>query len=215
MQALLRQRLREHRPRRDAPTSTSSRWSRCSIAASVRDPPCSAAAGQGRRLLQNIARGAIDAARRCYRETTKGSRSCPSTSESGSGAEASCARHLQWPRNNHDLEGISEDILPGRGHALQPPASFPSAARTIRWAHGYIGLTEAAGAFGGLTNVIDAEHFTDTEIVIEGTARAAGTPGEFLGCPADGAAEVELPFVAFNRFDEEEGALTIRERSAW
>ena len=105
--------------------------------------------------------------------------------------------------NNHDLEGIMKTFSPD-GVMHYNRREFPS-DETIRWAHGYIGLTAADGAFGGLTNVIDGEHFTDTEIVIEG--RACGThSGDFLGFAPTGR-EVELPFVAFYRFDES-GKLT-------
>jgi hypothetical protein len=82
--------------------------------------------------------------------------------------------------------------------------AFPT-DETIRWAHGYIGMTAAPGAFGGLRAHIDAEHFTDTETVVEG--RLTGThEGEFLGFPATGH-DIELPFVAFYRFDAD-GKLT-------
>ena len=99
--------------------------------------------------------------------------------------------------NGHDLEGIMQTFSPD-GVMLYNGQSFPD-DETIRWAHGYIGLTAAAGAFGGLRNVIDGEHFTDAEIVIEG--RACGRhQGEFLGFPPTDR-DVELPFVAFYRFD--------------
>lgn len=69
---------------------------------------------------------------------------------------------------------------------------------SIRQAHGYIGFA-AGGAFSGLHNVVDSESFTADEIVIEG--RLCGTHvGEFQGF-APTQREVELPFVAFYRFD--------------
>jgi hypothetical protein len=75
---------------------------------------------------------------------------------------------------------------------------FPS-DETIRWAHGYAGMSAAPGAFDGLRNIVDQEHFTDTETVIEG--RLCGTHiGEFLGFPPTQRV-VELPFVAFYCFD--------------
>jgi hypothetical protein len=105
--------------------------------------------------------------------------------------------------NNHDLEGIMKTFSPD-GVMLYNRQEFAN-GEAIRWGHGYIGLTQAAGALSGLANIIDAEHFTDTEIVIEG--RACGThSGEFLGFAPTGR-EVELPFVAFYRFDEK-GLLT-------
>ena len=100
--------------------------------------------------------------------------------------------------NNHDLEGIMKTFSPD-AVMLYNRREFPS-DDTIRWAHGYIGFTGEPGAFTGLRNEIDGEHFTDTEIVIEG--RACGTHnGEFLGFTPTGR-EVELPFVAFYLFDE-------------
>ena len=69
----------------------------------------------------------------------------------------------------------------------------------IRWAHAYIGMSEAAGAFTGLENIRDREHVTAGEIVVEGRLRGTHT-GEFQGYPPTGR-EVELPFVAFYRFD--------------
>jgi len=105
--------------------------------------------------------------------------------------------------NNHDLEGIMKTFSPD-GVMLYNRREFPS-DETIRWAHGYIGMTAAPGAFAGLTTIIDEEHFTDTETVIEG--RLCGThSNEFLGFEPTGR-EVELPFVAFYRFDEK-GKLT-------
>jgi acyl-CoA-binding protein len=99
--------------------------------------------------------------------------------------------------NDHDLERImgtfSEDAV-----MLYNRQSFPS-DETIRWAHGYFGMSAAPGAFGGLRAILDQEHFTDTETVIEG--RACGRHiSEFLGFPPT-QRDVELPFVAFYRFD--------------
>ena len=99
--------------------------------------------------------------------------------------------------NQHDLEGIMATFAKG-GVMHYNRQEFPS-DETIRWAHGYMGMSEAAGAFAGLRALIDAEHFTDDEVVVEG--RVCGRHAhEFLGfAPTQG--EVELPFVAFYRFD--------------
>src|SRR5512144_1394181 len=85
--------------------------------------------------------------------------------------------------NDHDIERIMKTFSKD-GVMLYNRQSFPS-DETIRWAHGYIGMTAARGAFGGLVNVIDAEHFTDDEIVVEG--RLSGKhSSEFLGfAPTD------------------------------
>ncbi len=105
--------------------------------------------------------------------------------------------------NDHDLERImatfSEDAV-----MLYNRQSFPS-GEAIRLAHGYMGMSAAPGALGGLRAVVDQEHFTDTETVIEG--RVCGRHNsEFLGFPPT-ERDVELPFVAFYRFDAK-GKLT-------
>jgi predicted ester cyclase len=75
--------------------------------------------------------------------------------------------------------------------------SFPDQG-SISQAHAYMGFS-AEGAFRGLRTIPDHEHFTAEEIVIEG--RVCGTHGgEFQGFPPTGR-EVELPLVAFYRFD--------------
>ncbi len=100
--------------------------------------------------------------------------------------------------NDHDLERImntfAEDGVMHYNHQ-----SFPS-DKEIRWAHSYIGMTAAPGALSGLRAIIDEEHFTLEETVIEG--RLCGThSSEFFGFePTD--TEVELPFVAFYRFND-------------
>ena len=100
--------------------------------------------------------------------------------------------------NDHDLERIMKTFSPD-GVMLYNRQEFPS-DDTIRWAHGYIGMSAAPGAFNGLVATIDAEHFTDEETVVEGrlTGRHAS---EFLGFAPTGR-DIELPFVAFYRFDE-------------
>jgi len=69
----------------------------------------------------------------------------------------------------------------------------------IRAAHTYIGFS-AAGAFAGLQTIADHEHLTADEIVVEGRLRGKHV-GEFQGFPPTGR-DVELPFVAFYRFDD-------------
>ena len=72
----------------------------------------------------------------------------------------------------------------------------------IRAAHVSIGLSSTGGAFRGVRNVRDREHITDDEIVVEG--RMCGTHvAEFQGF-APTNRDVELPFVAFYRFDEDQ-----------
>ena len=105
--------------------------------------------------------------------------------------------------NDHDLDRIMRTFSK-EGVMHYNRQSFPS-DETIRWAHGYIGMSAAPGAFAGLRAVIDEEHFTDAETVIEG--RVCGKhSSEFLGF-APTQRDVELPFVAFYRFDAD-GKLT-------
>ncbi len=99
--------------------------------------------------------------------------------------------------NDHDLERIMKTFS-ADGVMLYNRQEFPS-DETIRWAHGYIGMSAAPGAFSGLVVTIDAEHFTDEETVIEGRVRGRHS-SEFLGFPATDR-DIELPFVAFYRFD--------------
>ena len=92
--------------------------------------------------------------------------------------------------NDHDLERIMATFSKD-GVMLYNRQEFPSDA-TIRWAHGYIGMSAAPGALSGLRAVVDQEHFTDAETVVEG--RVCGThSAEFLGFAPT--------FVAFYRFD--------------
>ena len=99
--------------------------------------------------------------------------------------------------NDHDLERIMKTFSPD-AVMLYNRREFPS-DETIRWAHGYIGMSAAPGAFNGLVATIDAEHFTDEETVIEGRITGRHT-SEFLGFAPTGR-DIELPFVAFYRFD--------------
>jgi hypothetical protein len=106
--------------------------------------------------------------------------------------------------NEHDLDGIMRTFAK-EGVMHYNRMEFPS-DETIRWAHGHIGMSRAeAGGFSGLAAVIDEEHYTDAETVVEGRLCGRHT-GEFLGIAPTGR-EVEMPFVAFYRFDDE-GLLT-------
>jgi predicted ester cyclase len=101
--------------------------------------------------------------------------------------------------NDHDLERIMATFSKD-GVMLYNGQAFPS-HESIRWAHGYIGMSAAPGALAGLRAVIDEEHFTDAETVIEGHLCGKHS-SEFLGF-APTQREVELPFVAFYRFDSD------------
>jgi hypothetical protein len=105
--------------------------------------------------------------------------------------------------NRHDLEGIMATFSTD-AEMQYNRQSFPT-DETIRWAHGYIGMASSPGAFSGLRAIIDHEHFTDEETVVEGRLLGKHS-SEFLGfAPTD--RDIELPFVAFYRFDAE-GKLT-------
>ncbi len=82
--------------------------------------------------------------------------------------------------NDHDLERIMATFS-SNAEMQYNHQSFPS-DDTIRWAHGYIGMSAAAGAFSDLRAVIDHEHFTDEETVIEGRLFGKHS-NEFLGYP--------------------------------
>ncbi|HEV7733768.1 MAG TPA: nuclear transport factor 2 family protein [Candidatus Binatia bacterium] len=68
----------------------------------------------------------------------------------------------------------------------------------IRLAHAYLGFG-AAGAFRDVQTIADREHVTADEIIVEGRLCATHV-GEFQGFPPT-RRDVELPFVAFYRFD--------------
>lgn len=98
--------------------------------------------------------------------------------------------------NAHDLEAVMTTFSP-RTEMRYNRQSFPD-HDSIRQAHRYMGFT-GGGAFEGLRTVADDQHVTDDEIVVEG--RLCGKHvGEFQGFPAT-ERDVELPFVAFYRFD--------------
>ena len=98
--------------------------------------------------------------------------------------------------NDHALDRIMHTFAE-EGVMLYNRQTFPDPAR-IRLAHAYMGF-DAPAAFTDLATVAEYEHFTDDEIVVEGRVTGKHT-GEFQGFPASGR-DVELPFVAFYRFD--------------
>ncbi len=99
--------------------------------------------------------------------------------------------------NKHDLDGVMHTFS-GETEMIYNGQRFADDA-SIRWAHGYIGFSDAPGAFAGIRTERDHEHFTAEEIVVEG--RLCGKHvGEFQGY-APTQRDVELPFVGFYRFD--------------
>ena len=108
--------------------------------------------------------------------------------------------------NDHDMNGIMATFAPD-GEMLYNRIPFTD-PQSIRDAHGLLGFSGTDGAFKDIHNYIDAEHFTEDEIIIEG--RMSGKHvGEFQGFEATGR-NVELPFVAFYRFDKTDKLISER-----
>ncbi len=110
------------------------------------------------------------------------------------------------PENDHDLDRIMETFS-NEAEMIYNGQAFRG-HDAIRATHAYIGFSSTPGAFRGIRNVRDREHVTDDEIVVEG--RLCGTHvGEFQGFPPTNR-DVELPFVAFYRFDEDQKLVSER-----
>ena len=108
--------------------------------------------------------------------------------------------------NDHDMNGIMETFSPD-GEMLYNRIPFTK-PQSIRYAHGMIGFSGTGGAIEDLQNYIDAEHFTEEEIIVEG--RLCGKHvGEFQGIKATGR-NVELPFIAFYQFDKTDKLISER-----
>jgi predicted ester cyclase len=104
--------------------------------------------------------------------------------------------------NGHDIDAIMGTFAAtGEMHYNRQPFTD---LESIRAAHIYMGF-DTAGAFAGLQTLAEHEHLTDDEIVIEGRLLGKHV-GEFQGFAPTGR-DVELPFVAFYRFDAD-GKLT-------
>ncbi len=108
--------------------------------------------------------------------------------------------------NSHDMNGIMATFSPDCEMLYNRiPFTDP---QSIRDAHGRIGFSGTNGAFGDIHHHIDAEHFTEDEIIVEG--RLSGKHvGEFQGFEATGR-NVELPFVAFYHFDKTDKLISER-----
>lgn len=98
--------------------------------------------------------------------------------------------------NDHDMDRTMRTFSADAEMQYNRQA-FPDHV-SIRLAHEYMGFS-AAGAFENLRNHIDGEHLTADEIVVEGRLTGRHV-GEFQGFPPTHR-DVELPFVAFYRFD--------------
>lgn len=109
--------------------------------------------------------------------------------------------------NAHNMDGIM-DTFSENSEMLYNHASF-SDDQSIRGAHTLIGFNaQQQGAFKGIQNHIDKQHYTEQEIVVEGRLCAQHV-GEFQGFAASGN-EVELPFVAFYHFDSHDKLVSER-----
>ncbi len=108
--------------------------------------------------------------------------------------------------NDHDMNGIMATFAP-ESVMLYNRIPFTD-PQSIRGAHDLIGFSGTDGAFINIHNYIDAEHFTEDEIIVEG--RLCGKHvGEFEGIEATGR-NVELPFVAFYHFDKTDKLISER-----
>ena len=108
--------------------------------------------------------------------------------------------------NDHDMNGIMATFAPD-GAMLYNRIQFRD-PQSIRDAHGLLGFSGTDGAFKDIHNYIDAEHFTEDEIIVEG--RFCGKHvGKFQGVEATGR-DVELPFVAFYHFDQTDKLISER-----
>jgi len=108
--------------------------------------------------------------------------------------------------NDHDMDGIMATFAP-ESVMLFNRIPFTD-SHSIRGAHVRMGFSGAGGALKDMHNYIDAEHFTEDEIIVEG--RLCGKHvGEFQGIEATGR-NVELPFVAFYHFDKTDKLISER-----
>ena len=108
--------------------------------------------------------------------------------------------------NDHDINGIMATFSPN-AEMLYNGTPFTD-PQSIRYAHRSLGFSGADGAFEDIHHYIDAKHFTEDEIIIEG--RMSGKHvGEFQGFGATGR-NVELPFVAFYHFDKTDKLISER-----
>lgn len=100
--------------------------------------------------------------------------------------------------NDHDLDRIMDTFAENAemNYNRQPVRRLDDISR----AHRYMGVGAEDGAFADFETIADREHFTDDEIVIEGRIRGRHVR-DFEGFPATGR-EIELPWVAFYRFDD-------------
>ena len=108
--------------------------------------------------------------------------------------------------NAYDMDGIMATFSP---ESVMLYNRIPFAdPQSIRHAHDLLGFSGTDGAFKDVHNYIDGEHFTEDEIIVEG--RLSGKHvGKFQGIEATGR-NVELPFVAFYRFDKTDKLISER-----
>ena len=108
--------------------------------------------------------------------------------------------------NDHDMKGIMATFSPDSVMVFNG-TSFKG-LQAIHEVHRIVGFPDTDGAFEGIQNCIDREHFTDDEVIVEG--RLCGKHvGELQGIEATGR-NVELPFVAFYHFDKTDKLISER-----
>lgn len=108
--------------------------------------------------------------------------------------------------NDHNMDAIMKTFSPDC-EMVYNRISFKN-LEAINGGHLQIGFSNTEGAFEDMQNIIDAEHFTDDEIIIEGRLSAKHVR-EFSGIEAKGQ-KVELPFVAFYHYDETDTLISER-----
>jgi hypothetical protein len=99
--------------------------------------------------------------------------------------------------NAHDVDGVMKTFAEDTEMIFNGLAVRDH--KVIHHLHSQFAFSAEQSAIQGTTLVVDREHFTDDEIVIEG--RLCGKHVADWGAyPASGR-DVELPYVAFYRFD--------------
>lgn len=107
--------------------------------------------------------------------------------------------------NNHDIDGIMATFSPDCEMLYNRiPFADP---QSIRYAHSSVGFSDA-GAFAGIYHHIDAKHFTEDEVIVEGRLTGKHV-GDFQGIEAT-ERNIDLPFVAFYRFDDADKLISER-----
>jgi hypothetical protein len=101
--------------------------------------------------------------------------------------------------NAHDLDGLLKTFADDTEMIFNGLSVREH--KVIRHLHSQFAFSPDQSAISGATLLVDREHFTDDEIVIEG--RLCGKHiADWGAYPASGR-DVQLPYVAFYRFDDD------------